>query len=59
LARRQCKSRWRGCFAVRRTFFSFQAPRHWPIFERTWQPPPSACLTRRSPHWTNSRKGVL
>ena len=45
LARRQCKSRSPGCFAVRHTFFSFQARRRWRIFEKISQRPNSICPT--------------
>jgi pyridoxine 4-dehydrogenase len=48
LAPRQCKSRSRGCFAVRQTFFSFRALRRWRIFARTSWQRSSICQTKRS-----------
>jgi hypothetical protein len=48
LARRQCKSRSHGCFAVPQTFSSFRARRRWRIFERTSRQRSSICRTKRS-----------
>ena len=52
LARRQCKSRSRGCFAERQTFFSFLVRRRWHIFGRTSRRRSSICPTKRSNGWT-------
>ena len=54
LARRRCKSRSRGYFAGRQTYFSFQARRRWRIFGRTSRQRSS--ISRRIAYTVGRRK---